>query len=76
MNYHLEHHMYPTVPFNRLRYLHEEIRQDAPPPYTSAWAAWGELLPTLWRQRKEPWHFASQRYNEWKESRTNLGVGD
>ena len=33
MNYHLEHHMYPMVPYHALAQLHEEIRNDCPPPY-------------------------------------------
>ena len=54
MNYHLEHHMYPTVPFHALPALHDKIAAEAPAPYVSTLEAWRELLPTLWRQRKEP----------------------
>ncbi len=57
MNYHLEHHMYPMVPFHALAQLHEEIRHDCPPPYTSLWAAFKEILPTIWQQRKDPSYF-------------------
>jgi len=32
MNYHIEHHMYPGVPFFRLPQLHDKIRHDLPPP--------------------------------------------
>lgn len=32
MNYHVEHHMYPAVPFFRLRALHQSIAADLPPP--------------------------------------------
>ena len=32
MNYHLEHHMFPMVPYHRLRDLHEEIKADLPAP--------------------------------------------
>jgi fatty acid desaturase len=54
MNFHVEHHMHPTVPFHALPRLHEEIRDASPPPYPSTVAAWRELLPALWRQRREP----------------------
>lgn len=58
MNYHLEHHMNPTVPFHRLPKLHDELAADCPPAYPSTWNAWRELLPTLWKQRKNPSYFA------------------
>ena len=57
MNYHLEHHMYPMVPYHALPQLHEAIRNDCPPPYTSLLAAFREILPTIWRQRKDPGYF-------------------
>ncbi|MCU7861459.1 MAG: fatty acid desaturase, partial [Candidatus Thiodiazotropha sp. (ex Lucinoma kastoroae)] len=32
MNYHIEHHMYPTVPFYSLKRLHSLIATDTPVP--------------------------------------------
>jgi fatty acid desaturase len=60
MNYHLEHHMYPMVPFHALAQLHEEIRRDCPPPYTSLFEAFKEIIPTIWKQRKDPTYFVSR----------------
>ncbi|HEF4758270.1 TPA: fatty acid desaturase family protein [Pseudomonas putida] len=57
MNYHLEHHMFPMVPFHALAQLHEEIRKDCPPPYSSLFEALREVLSTIWKQRKDPTHF-------------------
>ena len=57
MNYHLEHHMFPMVPYHRLRDLHEEIRSDLPPPAPSIAAAYRELVPVLLRQRRDPNYF-------------------
>jgi Na+-transporting NADH:ubiquinone oxidoreductase subunit F len=54
MNYHLEHHMFPLVPYHALPALHAAIRQDCPPPYPSILSAWREILPTLLRQVKDP----------------------
>ncbi|WP_455923388.1 fatty acid desaturase family protein [Pseudomonas putida] len=54
MNYHLEHHMFPMVPYHALPQLHEAIRHDCPPPYPNLLAAYREILPTLWRQRRDP----------------------
>ena len=52
MNYHLEHHMYPMVPYYNLPALHREIAADCPPPYRSMLHAYREMIPTLLAQRK------------------------
>lgn len=54
MNYHLEHHMFPTVPYHALPALHEEVKSSCPAPYPSTWAAYKELIPALLRQHREP----------------------
>jgi fatty acid desaturase len=53
MNYHLEHHLFPTVPFHALPRLHEAAKRHCPAPYTSCWAAYREILPALLRQRTD-----------------------
>ena len=54
MNYHLEHHLFPMVPYHALPTLHKEIKAHCPAPYPSPWAAYAEIIPTLARQRREP----------------------
>ena len=54
MNYHIEHHMFPMVPYHALPQLHEAIKHDCPPPYPSTVAAYREIIPTLLRQVKDP----------------------
>ncbi len=54
MNYHVEHHMFPMVPYYNLRKLHELIKHDLPAPNTSMWDAYKEMLPAVFRQRKDP----------------------
>jgi fatty acid desaturase len=54
MNYHIEHHMFPMVPFYRLPQIHRLIKDQCPPAYPSLWAAYREIIPALFRQRKEP----------------------
>ena len=54
MNYHVEHHMFPLVPYHALPKLHETIRDDCPPPYPSILTAWKEILPAIVRQVKDP----------------------
>jgi MocE subfamily Rieske [2Fe-2S] domain protein len=61
MNYHVEHHMFPLVPYHALPQLHALIRDDCPPPYPSILAAWREILPTVLRQVKEPAYHVKRR---------------
>jgi fatty acid desaturase len=56
MNYHVEHHMFPMVPYHTLPQLHEAIKADCPPPYRSTIEAYGEIIPALLRQVSEPTH--------------------
>jgi fatty acid desaturase len=53
MNYHIEHHTFPMVPYHRLPELHEAIKSQCPPVYPSVWAAWREVLPALWKQSRD-----------------------
>lgn len=57
MNYHLEHHMYPMVPYHALAQLHAEIRDDCPAPYPNLLAAFEEIIPTILKQRIDPTYF-------------------
>jgi fatty acid desaturase len=50
MNYHVEHHMFPMVPYYRLPELHEEVKGDLAPAYPSIWAAYKEIIPAVLRQ--------------------------
>lgn len=54
MNYHVEHHMFPLVPYHTLPRLHELIHHDCPPPYPSILSAWREIIPATLRQLKDP----------------------
>jgi fatty acid desaturase len=57
MNYHLEHHMFPSVPYYSLPALHELMKADSPAPYPSVLAAYREIIPTLIRQQRDPSYF-------------------
>jgi fatty acid desaturase len=54
MNYHVEHHMFPMVPFHALPKLHETVKADMPPTYPSSLAAYAEIIPALMRQTRDP----------------------
>jgi fatty acid desaturase len=57
MNYHVEHHMYPMVPYHALPQLHEAVKHDCPPPEPNLWVCWKQIVPTVLRQLKDPTHF-------------------
>jgi fatty acid desaturase len=57
MNYHVEHHMFPMVPYHALSRLHDAIKADCPPPYPSTWAVYHEVLGALIRQWRDPSYY-------------------
>ena len=54
MNYHVEHHMFPMVPYHALPALHEAIKHDCPTPYNGLIETYAEIIPALLRQKREP----------------------
>ncbi|MDE3029586.1 MAG: fatty acid desaturase, partial [Paracoccaceae bacterium] len=50
MNYHVEHHMFPMVPYHALPRLHAMIKHDLPAPNRSIPQAFAEMWPALRRQ--------------------------
>jgi fatty acid desaturase len=60
MNYHLEHHMFPMVPYHALPALHAEIKADTPKPYRSLIEAYREIIPALLRQVKDPAYYVKR----------------
>ena len=57
MNYHVEHHMFPLVPYHALPRLHEAVKDDCPTPYPGLLNVWREIVPAVLRQVKDPaWH--------------------
>lgn len=61
MNYHVEHHMFPMVPYHALPALHREILADCPPPYKGFLDAYREIVPTLLRQLRDPAYFVHRQ---------------
>jgi len=57
MGYHIEHHMFPMVPYHNLGKLHQLMKSDCPPPYDGLVAAYREVIPALVRQSKDPDYF-------------------
>lgn len=50
MNYHVEHHMFPMVPYHALPRLHAAIKHDLPAPNRSIAEGFAEMWPALRRQ--------------------------
>jgi Na+-transporting NADH:ubiquinone oxidoreductase subunit F len=61
MNYHVEHHMFPLVPYHNLPRLHALVKPDMPTPYGSIAEAFREIIPTVLRQVKDPGHYVRRK---------------
>ena len=60
MNCHLEHHLFPAVPYHNLPALHEEVKAYLLPPKPSMMAAYKEVVHALKMQRRDPtWELPS-----------------
>lgn len=57
MNYHVEHHMFPMVPYHALPKLHELIKHDLPAPNPSMWHGYREMVPAFLRQLRNEDYF-------------------
>ncbi len=64
MNYHVEHHMFPLVPYHALPKLHALVKDDCPEPYPSLLAAWREIIPAVLQQVKDPTFHVKRRLPE------------
>jgi Na+-transporting NADH:ubiquinone oxidoreductase subunit F len=53
MNYHLEHHTIPMVPYHALPELHEHFKPQSPPPYRNLLEVYREMIPALIKQATE-----------------------
>jgi MocE subfamily Rieske [2Fe-2S] domain protein len=53
MNYHVEHHSTPMIPYHALPRLHEVIKDQTPPAYPGLWACYKEMIPALIKQATE-----------------------
>jgi Na+-transporting NADH:ubiquinone oxidoreductase subunit F len=64
MNYHVDHHMFPLVPYHALPRLHALVKDDCPEPYTGIINAWREIIPAVLRQAKDPTYYVRRRLPE------------
>ena len=61
MNYHVEHHMFPMVPYYNLKHLHAEMKNDTPKPYSGFWEAYQEIIPAVIRQATDPTFYVKRQ---------------
>ncbi|MEO6054161.1 MAG: fatty acid desaturase [Chthoniobacterales bacterium] len=54
MQYHVEHHMFPAVPFYNLGKLRKAMEADLPSAPHGLWATWKQIIPVLEKQKKDP----------------------
>jgi fatty acid desaturase len=67
MNYHIEHHMFPTVPFHALPKLHDRIESCLPRTYTGLSDAFSEIVPALFRQSRDADYFVLRELPDMSE---------
>jgi MocE subfamily Rieske [2Fe-2S] domain protein len=60
MGYHIEHHMFPMVPYYNLPKLHDLVKADMPPPYNGLAEAYREIIPALIRQSKDAEYYVKR----------------
>ncbi len=53
MGYHVEHHMFPMVPYHNLAKLHALMKDDCPPAYHGLVGVYREVIPAIIRQSKD-----------------------
>ena len=54
MNFHIEHHMFPMVPFHALPKLHEQVKGQLPTPSDGVTGAMKEIMTAMREQGKDP----------------------
>ena len=61
MNYHVEHHLFPLIPYHALPALHANDQGAVPRrPIPAPLAAYREIIPTVIRQLREPTYFVKR----------------
>jgi MocE subfamily Rieske [2Fe-2S] domain protein len=61
MGYHVEHHMFPLVPYHALPKLHDLVKADMPEPYHGLLEAYREIIPTIQRQSRDAAYYVQRQ---------------
>ena len=76
MNYHVEHHMFPSVPYGALPRLHDEIKDQLAPALPNTLAAYRVIFRTLARQSKDPTYEIPLEVPDVPGARHRIDVGE
>ena len=57
MEYHIEHHIFPKIPFYNLKKLHKVIQDQMPKPKSGIIDAYKEIIPTIFKQSSDVNYF-------------------
>ena len=61
MQYHIEHHIFPQVPFYNLPKLHEAIKDQLPKPNYGFIDGMLEMIPAIIKQSKDPQYYYTKK---------------
>ena len=75
MNYHVEHHMYPMVPYHALPQLHEMIKHDLPVANPTIWHGYREMIAIFLRQRRDEEYFLKRDLPPTAQPYREIGPG-
>ena len=64
MEYHLTHHMFPTVPSYNLDKLHHYIKEQLPKTNNGLIDAYKEIIPALIKQKDDKCYFIKKELPE------------
>ncbi|NDI01805.1 MAG: hypothetical protein EBY57_08445 [Actinobacteria bacterium] len=76
MNYHVEHHMFPSVPYHALPDLHAEVKDQLAPAVPTTAAAYRVIFSTLARQHVDPTYEIELDVPEVESRRRRIDVGE
>ncbi len=76
MNYHVEHHMFPSVPYHALPDLHAEVKDQLAPALPTTAAAYRVIFSTLARQHVDPTYEIDLDVPEVESRRRRIDVGE
>jgi len=62
MQYHLEHHTFPMVPYYNLHKLHEVVKDQFPPAYNGMLEVYREMIPALKKQCLDPDYYIDRSH--------------
>lgn len=63
MQYHIEHHMHPLMPFHALPKFHEAVKDQLPTPYNGMLSVYKEMLPALKKQAADITFYIKREVN-------------